>query len=109
MKLDSLGVVIATRRLVLANDAGRRILVKMGKPEPLPDALGDDQYCPFQITGIGTERVKYAAGVDAFQSIELALKMIGAELTRLNQKHGGRLRWECDEHGDLGFPITRSR
>ncbi len=108
MKLDSVGVVIAARKLFLANDVGRKILVKMGRPEPLPDALGDDRYCRFQITGIGAERVRYAAGVDAFQSIELALKMIGAELAKLNKEHDGQLRWECDEHGDLGFPLTES-
>jgi hypothetical protein len=43
--------------------------------------------------------------VDAFQSIELALKMIGAELGKLNREHDGQLRWEGDERGDFGFPI----
>ena len=99
---------MATRRLFLANKTSCSILVKMGKPQPLPDALGDDQYCPFQITGIGGERVKYAAGVDEFQSIELALKMIGAELATLNREHDGQLRWQGDEHSNLGFPIPES-
>ena len=105
MKLDSVGTVIATRELFLANDPGRGILVKMGMPQPLPDALGDDHYCPFQITGIGNERVKYAAGIDPFQAIELALKIIGAELARLNSEHDGQLYWECDDRGGFGFPV----
>jgi hypothetical protein len=52
--------------------------------------------------------VKYAAGADAFQSLELGLKMIGIELAFLNRKHNGQLRWECDEHGELGFPFPEA-
>ena len=108
MQLDSVGEVIAVRRLSLTSDPTRIIVVKMGKPQPLPDALGDDHYCPFQISGIGGEPVKYAAGVDAFQSIELAYKGIEAALAVLNGDHGGQLRCEGDEHGDLGFPFRRN-
>jgi hypothetical protein len=104
MRLDSVGDVIAIRRFSLANEPAGTIIVKMGKPQPLPQALGDDQFCPIRITGVGSERVKYAAGVDAFQAIELALRMIGTELAVLNREHEGRFRWECDEHGGLGFP-----
>jgi len=105
MQLDSVGDIIATRELFLANDTSHKIVAKMGKPQPLPDALGDDHYCPIQIVGLGSEQVKYAAGVDAFQSLELGLRMLGIELAVLNREHNGQLRWECDEHGDLGFPF----
>jgi hypothetical protein len=80
-----------------------------GRPQPLPNAVGDDHYCPFQINGIGGEKAKYAAGMDAFQSIELAFRIIGAELDLLNREHGGQLRWEGDEHGNLGFPYSVRR
>ncbi len=103
MQLESIGEVIAVRRLSIANDPNRTIWVKMGKPQPLADALGDDHFCPFQINGVGSEKVKYAAGVDGFQSIELAFRGIDAELALLNQAHDGKLRWEGDEHGNLGF------
>jgi hypothetical protein len=108
MQLESVGEVIAIRTLFLANDPSRKVLVKMGKPQPLPDALGDDHYCPFQITGLGSERVTYAAGVDAFQSLELGLKMISSKLAFLNREQNGQLRWECDEHGGLGFPYLEA-
>ncbi len=108
MELESIGEVIATRTLSLANDTSRKVLVRMGKPQPLPEALGDDHYCPFQIIGLGSERVKYAAGVDVFQSLELCLKMIGAYLAFLNRNHDGQLRWECDEQGGLGFPFPEA-
>ena len=104
MKLSSVGDVIAVRRLFLANEPSRKITVLMGKPQPLPDALGEDHYCPIQITGLGNEKVRYAAGVDAFQAIELAFRMIGVELGVLNRNNGGRLRWEYDEEVGLGFP-----
>ncbi len=106
MQLDSVGDVIAVRKFSLANDPSREIVLKMGKPQPLPDALGDDHYCPFQIIGVGKEKVKYAAGVDAFQSIELVVRIIGAELASLNRELDGQLRWEGDEQGDLGFPTS---
>ena len=108
MKLESIGEVIAIRTLFLVNDPSRNMVVKMGKPLPLPDALGDDHYCPYQISGAGTERIFYGAGVDAFQALELGLKMIGVDLAVLNGKLDGQLRWECDEQGGLGFPFPEA-
>jgi hypothetical protein len=108
MKLDSVGDVIATRKLFLTSNPSNKIVVMMGKPQPLPDALGDDHFCPIQIVGIGPETVKYAVGVDAFQSLELGFKKIGIELAYLNSKYSGQLRWEGDEHGDLGFAFPEA-
>ena len=106
MNLDTIGDVIATRRLFHASNATTTVIVKMGKPQPLPDAIGNEHYCPIQITGLGSERVKHATGMDAFQSIELALKLIGIEVAVLNRQCGGELRWwDSDERlGNLGFP-----
>jgi hypothetical protein len=108
MKLESIGEVIAIRTLFLANDPSRKVVVKMGKPQPLPDAVGDDHYCPYQISGVGTERIFYGAGADAFQALELGLKMIGVDLAVLNKKLDGQLRWDCDEQGNLGFPCPEA-
>jgi hypothetical protein len=108
MKLESVGEVIATRTLFLATHKECKILVKLGKPQPMPpvpDAVGEHYYCPFQITGIGSEKASYAGGVDAFQSLELGLEMIGSKLAFLNKKHNGQLRWDGDENGGLGFPF----
>jgi len=105
MKIETLGEVMATRRLQVSGEPEREVLVKLGRPQPSRDAPDSGEYfCPFQITGAGDERVRYAAGVDAFQAIELTLRLIGAELHRLNGQVEGRLRWECDESGNLGFP-----
>ena len=109
MELDSVGEVIATRRLFRAgDDTAGVIAVKMGKPVPYPD--GQDYYCPYQVTGLGDEKVRYAAGIDAFQAMQLALRMIGTDLyIRLNRLCAGRLRWEGDDDGDLGFPPPPAR
>lgn len=101
MKLESVGEVIAMRTLYLANDPKQRVVVQMGKPQPLSDAVGNDHYCPYRISGAGMEKIFYGA----FQALELGLKMIGAELAFLNRKLDGQLRWECDEEGALGFPL----
>jgi hypothetical protein len=105
MKLENVGEAIATRRLQFLGEPGREVLISLGRPRPSPDSPESGEYfCPFQITGAGDERVRYAAGVDGFQALELALKLIGSVLYRLNSQAGGRLRWEFDESGGLGFP-----
>jgi len=100
-----LGEVIATRVLHLIEGEGpsvEEVVVKIGKPVPFPD--GRHYICPFQITGMGDEETRYAAGIDAVQALQLVMIPIGGYLVRLNQSCGGRLRWDGDEHGDLGFP-----
>lgn len=104
MQLDDVGEAIATRVLHLHGEGEtREAVVIIGKPRPFADSSG--YYCPFQIRGLGSEKVKWAAGVDAVQAIELVMKAIGAELHVLNELHNGRLRWEADDTGDLGFPM----
>lgn len=104
--LDNVGEVVASRSLMLLKDhaATSEVLVLLGKPEKLPDHT--DYFCPYQIRGAGSERIKYACGVDAFQALRLALIAIGTELEALNEELGGKLRWHCDEKGGLGFPTS---
>jgi hypothetical protein len=101
---DSVGEINATRTLSKLDEPDRKIILKMGKPRPFPDATGTDSYCPIQITGIGQEKVMHVVGVDAFQAIELGFKIIGVQLAVMNREHNGQLRWEGGAHGDLGFP-----
>ena len=76
----------------------------IGKPEKFPDA--DDYYCPYQIVGVGNERVRYAGGIDAVQALELTLKMIGTDLYTSGEAQSGALSWMGgSKKGDLGFPV----
>jgi hypothetical protein len=99
-KLDSVGTVIAVRNLDLRG--GKEVVVTIGMPRKTPDE--DDYYCPYQITGADRSDIRYAVGVDAVQALELALRMIGADLYTSNEALNGALSWEGGIDGDLGFP-----
>ncbi|SRR5712692_8616580 len=106
-KPDTIGEVIAQRKFsVLGSPEGSAgVSVLLGKPVKLPDA--PDFYCPFQIIGMGSDKIRCAYGIDAFQAIQLAMTAIGAYLNSLNESEGRRLRWDGDESGDLGFPVPK--
>jgi hypothetical protein len=103
MKLENIGEVIAARMLTLAQQEGppSEVLVLLGKPQKTPGF--DDFYCPCQITGAGVERLWYTCGIDTMQALQLSLRSLNAEIEVLNKKVDGRLRWNEDEEGWLGF------
>lgn len=104
MQLKDVGMQIATRVLDVS---GKRVTVVVGKPEKFPDA--EDYYCPYQIVGLGNERVRYAGGVDAVQAMLLALKMIGTDLYTSPEAQAKQLTWQGGQSpGDLGFPVPES-
>ena len=86
VKLESIGQLIATRSLMLLQDDGTasEVFVLLGKPQPLPDH--PDYYCPYQIKGAGDDKVRYACGVDPFQSLHLALSKLSIEIEALNKE-----------------------
>jgi hypothetical protein len=97
-----LGAVVAKRRLHVAGQPDLEVWVILGTPRPFPDAPHGDYYCPYQITGIGDEKVRHAGGVDSLQALELALHILPTELDSLRKSHPG-LRWEDSREGDYGF------
>ncbi len=105
MKLENVGVVIASRELTL--DGNQKVEVLIGKPEPCPDGI--DYYCPHQILGVRSGRVRYAIGVDTVHALVLGLSMVGAELYTSDEYESGRLSWDCGTvKGDLGFPVPEN-
>jgi hypothetical protein len=93
--------VIAVRRFWWEGETGRELVVSIGKPQQAPGGNGEF-YCPIQLTGFGDDKfVQPIFGVDGFQAIELALKFIGYRLSDIDQKNGGRLRWEFGDDGRL--------
>jgi hypothetical protein len=103
MKLENIGEVIASRKLTLAQEGepSSEVLVLLGKPQQTPGY--DDFYCPYQITGAGLNRVWYSCGIDTMQALQLAMEILQVEVDLLDKKLGGRLRWNDDEKGWLGF------
>ena len=101
MKVE-LGEVIAKRRLRVTGRPDLDVWVVVGKPRPLPDGPDGDCYCPYQVTGIGDEKVRYAVGIDSIQALELAIHILPTELDRLRKGHPG-LRWEDAAEGAYGF------
>jgi len=106
MKLDSVGDIVAIRELSLKGESGvsESVQILIGKPGPFPDSTG--YYGPFQIVGLGSVEIHYAAGIDAIQALQLVMPMIGITLRFLNHKVGEGLRWEGGEESDFGFPET---
>src|SRR4026208_821544 len=91
MKVE-LGPVIAERQLRVAGRPESDVRVRLGTPRPFPDAPYGDYYCPYQIVGVGSEKVRWAGGVDAIQALELALHILPTELDALREQHPG-LGW----------------
>ena len=93
----TLGDVIATREFRVTRPQATRVVLLIGKPKRLDS--GDTYYCPYQITGTGDEKVRYAAGIDAVQSLQLAMGLIGADLAALDRASTGTLRWVLGREG----------
>ena len=104
MDFDTLGEIIATRRLYLIDEENvrRSVSVLVGKPQPSGDS--STYFCPFQIIGIGSQNTHLANGGDAIQALQSAMILIAANLNHLNVELGGRLKWNGDDTGELGFP-----
>lgn len=97
---ESLGQIIASRWLDL--DGERAIRIVMDAPRE--DARGDSS-CRVQILGLGEDHVRTVWGVDGFQALELAFRMVGAILETCDEGRSGRIRWEGGSGpGDVGFP-----
>lgn len=102
MELRSLGQVIAERRYVLLTSSGSKqeVVARIGVPQKSPDR---DFFCPFEIVGLGTPKIKCAFGIDAVQALRLTLKMIGVDLHYYRKQLGAGLYF-FEEGDDLGFP-----
>ena len=104
MDFDSVGEIIANRRLYFFDEGNnkRTVSVFLGKPQQSPDSTG--YHCPFQIIGIGSQQTQLARGVDSIQALQSALILIAASLDHLNNALGSKLAWEGGCKGELGFP-----
>ena len=104
MKIDKIQNVVVKR--VFVTSSSTEISILIGKPELFPPGEGIDGffYCPFQITGVEDERVKYGAGADSLDAMFGAIRMLVASLE--SSTVGETLRWKFGDalQKNLGLP-----
>lgn len=100
-----------TRNANLGRGVRRSDGVKNRKPRikygsaPVPDWASEPRDFEWEPNAsLAAWLVRYVCGVDPFQALHLALSTLRVELEVLNKELGGKLRWECDDKGGLGFP-----
>lgn len=103
MGFESIGEIIATRRLYFIDESDnkRTVSVFVGKPQESSDSPGYN--CAFQVIGIGSQETHLAQGLDSIHALQSAMILIAAHLNQLNDEIGGKLSWEGGLQGELGF------
>ena len=90
--------VIAERNLTLESDGSEKVVtVQIGRPYVESDGAW---FCPVNVIGLIPEGTRRAGGVDGIQALQLALVMIGAELSSSSKS----LKW--DGEPSTGFPAS---
>lgn len=102
--MTNVGEVIAERTLILERRIRRKkkIFVRLGKPRVFPTGHAD-YFCPFQIVGLGEDKIRFAAGVDAFQAIQLVQIAIASVLHFHYRKRFGQAFYWLEKGDNLGF------
>ena len=90
---------IATRRLSVADQPGRVVLVTIGHPEPDPNPTGDWR-CSFYIEGIDDSGPRVVHGADSLQALLIALEGVRKKL----DASGLALVWQNEEPGNICIP-----
>jgi hypothetical protein len=93
---------IAVRRFAVVGEAGREVVLTIGKPRR-DRRPGGDWICTVLIEGTPSERRWRAPGVDAVQALQIAMEDARREL----DASGLPLTWVDEgEPGDLGLPLA---
>jgi hypothetical protein len=97
-----LGDVIATRKVRFKGADGTLVdvSVSLGKPVPDPRDPQRTRMCPYQIRGIGDERIRAIFGIDTMQALILALHILPTELAAIARETGGSF---VSDEQDLGL------
>lgn len=89
---------VAGRRLSVAGEPDREIVITIGKPRPEPDPSVWE--CSYLVEGIPNARRKLSHGVDSLQAFQNAIQGVRNDLIA----SGLVLTWEGGEPGEVGFP-----
>jgi hypothetical protein len=97
-KLTDIGRPIAER--ILSIDGSEEMIrVRLGEPQPFAD--GQDWYCPYEVVRGEHRMVRFAAGVDSLQALQLALLGSASNVYVTNRELDHALRWYGNR--ELGF------
>lgn len=96
--------IILYRNYRLKNGRDVVLLVR----QPMLFGEGPDFKTEYLIRGLGDEQVRFAGGIDAIQSMLLALKMAAAFLVTSDEYRSGQLYWLEKNDSDLGLPLPDS-
>ena len=104
MEFETIGEIIASRMLHIVDENGnqRPVSVFIGKPQPAADLSGYE--CAYQIIGLGSQKTHFGRGRDSIHALKTAMMLLATNLNHLNDELGGRLVWNGEPQGDLGFP-----
>jgi len=77
-KVESLGEIIALRKIDFLHDDGKRVSaeIKVGKPVECDDAW----CCPYEISTGAKSKLGYMVGIDSLQALELSMKTLRVEV-----------------------------
>ncbi len=83
--------VVAEREFQLVNTEGttKTVRVLFGRPEP--DAAHRTSLCPYQVLGLGKEKLRKIGGADSVQALLLAIEAAAHEIKALVGEN--TLRW----------------
>ena len=95
--------IIAGRTLYIFTPQKREVKIRIGKPRRIPNSFSVG--CPFQISGIGDDKINPGVGSDSVQAIKMTLTLIGLKLWEYNRDHEDKIRWKDPNDPDLGFPL----
>ncbi len=97
MENVKLGTVIA-ERVLKSSRLDSNVTIRIGCPQATAEG---DFITPYQIIGAGDQEVRFAAGLDALQSLQLAIRMIGADISYGLKEY--ELKWADGD--DAGLPM----
>jgi hypothetical protein len=93
--------ILAMREYMLRGAYDRKITARIG----IPRKTSDGRYeCVAEVDEGDVVSSKPMNGVDAFEAIQLALMLIGAELNYIKEHSTNSLTWLDGTRTDLGLP-----
>jgi hypothetical protein len=102
--IEAAAMIVATRLLTLRRAQGDvEIPIRIFAPEPQEI----DWSCRIEIDWPDEKLARAAVGVDAIQAIELALRMVGAQIYASDHHKSGALEWLEPGKG-YGFPVPNN-